>query len=159
MFCSCTVTEVGLDRRFVLAHIHISRNQKSIKLMVIHDVSFKIPCHMLVFHTRQPILLFAWFFLCSTRIYTDGGRSLPTTVMSSLVVPSYTGSIFIILSEESTGQSNQNMESDSAARGNHFGCTGQGQASVGVFGMMSSTILAVQVTQLMIPYPGLTLVI
>ena len=78
--------------------------------------------------------------------------------MSSLVVLSYTGSIFIILSEESTGQSNQNMESDSAARGNHFGCTGQGQASVGVFGMMSSTILAVQVTPHMIPYPGLTLV-
>ena len=29
-------------------------------------------------------------------------------------------------------------------RGNHFGCTGEGQASVGVFGMMSSIVLAVQ---------------
>ena len=30
-------------------------------------------------------------------------------------------------------------------RGNHFGCTGEGQASVGVFGMMSSVILSMQV--------------
>ena len=30
-------------------------------------------------------------------------------------------------------------------RGNHFGCTSEGQASVGVFGMMSSVILSMQV--------------
>ena len=30
-------------------------------------------------------------------------------------------------------------------RGNHFGCTAEGEAGVGVFGMLSSTLLAVQV--------------
>ena len=37
------------------------------------------------------------------------------------------------------------METEATSSGNHFGCTGEGQASVGVFGMMSSTLLAAQV--------------
>ena len=36
-------------------------------------------------------------------------------------------------------------EESASARGNHFGCASQGSASTGVFGMLSSTILAVQV--------------
>ena len=36
------------------------------------------------------------------------------------------------------------VDADSEGRGNHFGCASEGSASTGVFGMMSSTILAVQ---------------
>merc|ERR1711892_1250650 len=32
----------------------------------------------------------------------------------------------------------------SSGRGNHFGCASEGSASTGVFGMMSSTVLAIQ---------------